>query len=102
MNCCCDHDLLHLILRKLTKMEEHIMAEIDDLQAGIDQLDADTKALVDEQTKAFADLEAAVKAGQTGPSLAPIIARLQANHTALAQALVDAQSADSTTTPPAA
>ncbi len=83
-------------------MEEKLMAKIEDAQAALDQLDADTKALVDEQTKAFADLEAAVKAGSTGPDLQPIIDRLTTNHAALAQALADAQTADATTTPPVA
>lgn len=88
------------ILEQLKKTQEAIMAKIEDVQAGLDQLDTDTKALVDEQTKAFTDLEAAVKAGSTGPDLQPIVDRLTANHAALAQALVDAQTADAATAPP--
>lgn len=78
------------------------MAQSDDLTAALDQLDGDTKALADKQTKAFADLEAAVAAGKTGTDLTPFITRLQNNHTAMVQALADAQAADDTTNPPPA
>lgn len=85
--------------RKLTKL----MAQTDDLNAGLDQLDADTKALADAQTQAFTDLEAAIAAGKTGTDLTPFITRLQTNHTAMTAALAAAQAADDTTkTPPPA
>jgi|SRR5665213_34288 len=88
------------IRKRLIKMEERIMAEIDDLNAAEATEQSDITALVAEQTKAFADLEAAITTGGTGPNLLPIIAQLQANHTALATALAAAQAADPVVTPP--
>lgn len=77
------------------------MAQLDDLQAGLDQLDADEKALIEQDAKSFADLEAAVKAGQTNPvDLQPFIDRLKTSHEKLAQALIDSAAADATTQPP--
>lgn len=88
------------VLLELKQMEVRIMAQVDDLKAGEDQIDADVKALVDQDTKSFADLEAAVAAGKTGTDLTPFINQLKNTHTALAAALVSSQTADATLTPP--
>lgn len=98
---CCIENANHKLLHKILKNQEAIMSELDDLKAGEDQIDADVKALVDQDTKSFADLEAAVAAGKTGPSLQPLIDQLKGTHTALVAALTASQAADATTTPPA-
>jgi predicted nucleic acid-binding Zn-ribbon protein len=87
-------------LQRIERRLKKLMGQTDDLSAAIDQLDADTKALADKQTQAFADLEKAVADGKTGNDLTPFITRLQNNHAAMVQALADAQAADDTTKTP--
>lgn len=93
--------LLLLVLHKLKKLKEAIMGQLEDLKAGEDQIDADVKALIDQDAKSFTDLEAAIAAGKTGPDLQPFIDQLKGTHNALAAGLVASQAADATTQPPA-
>ena len=95
-----------MLIGILTK-ETKIMGQIDDVMAEQTVLEADDKALIDAQTQAFKDLEAKIASlsgGAVPPDLAPILARMQTQHAALAQALIDANTADATaqTPPPAA
>lgn len=98
-------DFLNLgagILRRLDIIQENqekIMASIKDLDGALDQLGAALTATATAQTKAIADLTAAIAAGQ--PDVSDELARVSAFTAQVAALGAAASAADPTTAVPA-
>ena len=80
------------------------MANQSDLDAALDQLEADIKEASQDVTDGFARLQAKIDAGATPADLTAEVVRLQAAHTALLQVVAASQAeapAPVVDTPPA-